>query len=317
MNVKTICGRVGFTLKKYSPEILMGVGITGVLGSTVLACRATLKCEDVLDTHAEKMEKVEKTIELANAGELHEEYTVEDAKKDRTVITVQTGLEFIKLYGPAVTLMGASIGCILGAHRIMSKRNVALMAAYKVVEEAFSEYRKRVVEELGEAKDAHFRYGTETVEETETVIDPETGKKKKVKKESEEVNGVKVSGFSRVFEEDQPDQYGSWTGSTQWSKVHDYNLEFLARKEQYFNDLLKSRTFVTINDVFDELGFPRTEAGMIAGWKYKSERGDGYISFQPRGIDGNWAYGKDGDPIILDFNIDGMIFDSNVARNEW
>jgi hypothetical protein len=55
---------------------------------------------------------------------------------------------------------------------------------------------------------------------------------------------------------------------------------------------------------------------MIAGWRYKSERGDGYISFRPKGFDGNWACGNDGDPIILDFNIDGCIFDSNIARSE-
>lgn len=55
---------------------------------------------------------------------------------------------------------------------------------------------------------------------------------------------------------------------------------------------------------------------MICGWRYKSERGDGYISFRPRGIDGNWAMGVDGDAIVLDFNIDGVIFDENIARGE-
>lgn len=313
MKLKQIGGAIGFALKKYSPEILMGLGITGMIGSTILACKATLKCEELLDEHDEKMQKFEECVELAKAGEI--EYSLEEQKKDLRVIKVQTGVNFVKLYWPSATLMVASIGCILGAHRIMSKRNVALMAAYKLLEESFGKYRQRVRDELGETKDAHFLYGTDTVEEIETVV--EDGKKKKVKREHEElVPGANLSGFARVFEAEKPDQYGSWTGSTQWGPVHEYNLSFLSHKEKWFNDMLVSRGFVTINDVYDELGFPRTEAGMISGWRYKSERGDGYISFRPNGIDGNWEYGKDGDPIILDFNIDGCIFDPNIARSE-
>ena len=305
---------VGYTLKKYSPEILLGTGILGVGVSTVLACKATLKVEGILDTYEDTMEKIEEAIELSEAGEI--EYSPQDAKKDRTIVKTQTVVSFVKLYGPSVTLMGASVGCILGAYRIMTKRQVALMAAYKVMEEAFSTYRGRVVKELGDVKDAHFMYGTDTIEETETITD-ENGKKKKVTKEKEElIPGAKLSGFARMFEEEKPDQHGSWLGSTQWSPVHDYNLSFLELKEKYFNDKLVAKGFVTMNDVYEELGFPPTDAGMICGWRYKSENGDGYISFAPRGIDGNWAFGKDGDSIVLDFNIDGVIFDQDFARKE-
>ena len=314
MKIKQIGGAIGFALKKYSPEILMGVGITGMIGSTVLACKATLKCEALMDEHDKKMRSVEECVALAQEGEIT--YTEQDQKKDRITVKVQTGVNFVKIYWPSITLMGASIGCILGAHRIMSKRNVALMAMYKLAEETFAQYRERVVKELGEAKDAHFRYGTETIEDTETVVD-ENGKKKKVKHEREElVPGTNLSGFARIFEEEKPDQYGGWTGSTQWCKVHEYNLAMLSAKERFFNDMLVARGFVTMNDVYDDLGFPRTEAGMISGWRYKSDRGDGYISFQPKGIDGNWAYGKDGDGIVLEFNIDGCIFDSKIAKSE-
>lgn len=316
--IQVLANSAKYTVKKYSPEILLGVGIVGIGVSTVLACKATLKVEGVLDIYEGTMEKVDEAVERGELGTLpgNREYTLEDAKKDRITIKTQTAIQFVKLYGPSVTLMGASIGCILGAHRIMSKRQVALMAAYKVMEEAFANYRGRVITELGETKDAHFMYGTTTVEEIETITD-ENGKKKKVKNEKEElIPGAKLSGFARIFEEEKPDQMGAWVGSTQFSPVHDYNLSFLASKEQYFNDKLVVKGLVTVNEVYEELGFPPTEAGMICGWRYKSDRGDGYISFQPRGIDGGWAMGTDGDPIILDFNIDGVIFDEQFARKE-
>ena len=308
MKFKAIMGTVTYGLKKYSPEILLGVGLSGVCVSAVMACKATLRCEEVLDDYRDMVSEIDNAADLSSRGTVT--YSVEDERKDRLAAKGILVLNFVKLYGPSVTLMGASMGCILGAHRIMSKRNVALMAAYKVLEESFTKYREQVVKELGERADPAFKYAMEDTGETRKVKN-EDG----TEKEIEQYN-VATSGFARWFEPQKPDQYGSWTGSTQWSPVHDYNRLFLNGKEELFNAKLVSRGFVTVNDVYDELGFPATEAGMICGWRYKSDRGDGYISFLPHGIDGNWTFGKDGDPILLDFNIDGVIFDQNDARKE-
>ena len=197
--LKAISRTVMFTAKKYSPEILLGLGIVGVGVSTVLACKATLEVDVVLNEHAEYKEKIQHTIELHEEGEVN--YPVEAANKDLKVLKVNTAVSIGKLYAPSATLMVVSIGFILGAYRIMSQRQVALMAAYKVMEEAFTTYRGRVVKELGEAKDAHFMYGTETITDEETVID-ENGKKKKITKEREElIPGAKLSGFARWFED--------------------------------------------------------------------------------------------------------------------
>jgi len=310
MKFKAILGTITFTLKKYSPEILLGVGVIGVIGSTVLACSATLKAEELLDEHEKKKEMIDNAVEVAATKKI--EYSKEMENQDRRVLMLTTIGKFIKLYGPSATLMTLSVGCILGSFHIIKKRNVALMAAYKLIEETFTNYRKRVVAELGEKADGRFMYGAESIEggETRKFID-ENG-------EEHELSPVlnHLSGFSRFFEAEKPDQMGSWEGSTQWSKVHDYNIDFLNAKMEPFNNQLLVKGFVTINDVYSELGFPPTEAGMICGWKYKSDRGDGYISFKPRNIDGNWTYGQNGESIILDFNIDGVIFDQSAARKE-
>lgn len=308
MKLKAIMGTVTYTLKKYSPEILLGVGVVGVVGSTVLACTATLKAEEILDAHAEKLARIDECVLLRETSEV--EYSLQQEKMDRRAQMFATTGKFIRLYGPPATLMVVSIGCILGAHHIMKKRNVALMAAYKLVEEAFSNYRKRVVAELGEETDSRFYYGEELNGNARTIIDAEG-----VEHEQDGVT-LRLSGFARSFSPDKPDQVGGWIGSTQWSKVHDYNLDFLKSKTDHFNNMLLTKGFVTINDVYSELGFPPTEAGMICGWRYKSDRGDGIISFKPRGRDGGWAFGVNGDEILLDFNIDGVIFDQDIARKE-
>ena len=78
----------------------------------VLACKATLKCEALLDTHNDKMGKVNEALEMANEPVLEGsrslvDYSQDDAKQDRILITTQTVIGFVKLYGPSVTLMGA------------------------------------------------------------------------------------------------------------------------------------------------------------------------------------------------------------------
>jgi len=313
MKIKALLGTVTFTLKKYSPEIFLGLGVVGVIGSTVLACKATLKADTILDEYEENLDKIEESVELRKTGEIKDaDYSKEDEKEDRRSLAFATAGKFIRLYGSSFTLMTVSVGCILGSYQIMKKRNVALMAAYKLIEEAFSNYRKRVVHELGENADTRFYYGVQ--------VDDDAPTKKYTDEDGTEHDLVianhNLSGFARFFEEEKPDQIGGWNGSTQWSKAHEYNLDFLKAKEDHFNAMLLSKGFVTINDVYSELGFMPTEAGMVCGWRYKSDRGDGYVSFRPRGIDGNWTYGKNGESIILDFNIDGVIFDDRVARKE-
>lgn len=308
---RSLIGTVVFTLKKHTPEILLGVGVVGVFGSTVLACKATLKATEIVDNYHDQKDVIDQAVYLSE-HEQGTEYSPKEEQTDRRALVAATTGQFIRLYGPSATLLIGSIGCILGAYRILAKRNVALMAAYKLLEEVFTKYRSRVVKEIGSQADARFYYGEENRETDE--------ERKWIDKDGQEHNlvpvGYNLSGFARSFEPDKPDQMGGWTGSTQWSKVHEYNLDFLTRKMEHFNNMLLIKGFVTVNDVLTELGFAPTEAGMITGWRYKSQRGDGYISFKPRGIDGNWTFGLNGDPIILDFNIDGVIFDPENAKKE-
>jgi hypothetical protein len=322
MNFKSIkntltltAGRTGLVLKKYSPEILMGVGIVGIVTSTVLACKATLKAEDVIEDAEEKIRKIHQAREMAgtyvegdgeNSGLV--QYSEEDYKKDMTTVYIQTGWGFTKLYGPAVTLGLLSIACMLGAHGIMRKRNLALVAAYKAIEQSFSDYRKRVKDELGDEADRHFKYGTEYVEneitdengnvvssEPVVVIDP---------------NGI--SEYARIFDKE----------NTNWQNTADYNMAFLKCQQSYANDLLQSRGHVFLNEIYDLLGLQRSRAGAVVGWV--KDHGDNYIDF---GMFDLTASGYRNDmtndtiaeerrdfvngcnkAILLDFNVDGIIY---------
>ena len=301
---KFAIGRGGLVLKKYSPEILTAAGVIGTVGSTVLACKATLKVEDILD----EAKKKSNLINAVHDGEIEvdAEYTDKDYSKDLLVNRTQTAVKLIKLYGPAISLGALSIAAILGGQHILRKRNVAVMAAYKLCEESFNNYRSRVKDELGEEKDRQFYYGM-TEETVKDKAKSKDGKTKTITKKVEKAPDHLYSQYARFFDE----------ANINWDKSPEQNMYFLKMVQNQMNDKLKARGHVFLNEVYDALGFDRSEAGQLVGWVWNKdntamEAGDGYIDF---GIfDGN-NYAKrafvNGDErsILLDFNIDGMIYD--------
>ena len=285
-------GRAALLASKNSPEILFATGVVGVVGTVVLACRATLKVSDVLD---------DANKELANAEflvthEAAEHYNVKTASRDIKVIKTKTALTIVKLYAPAVIVGGLSVAALTGGHRIQQNRIAGLTAAYAALEKGFEQYRKRVVAELGEEKDQEFRYGTrveQTIEKTD--------------------KGVKTSEVVKLGDGPSPyyvffDQFNK-----HWEPNDMHNRNFLQLQQTYANDRLNAYGHLFLNEVYDMLGFPRTPAGAVTGWVWKkhTKAGDGFVDF---GIfdHGNkdirdTHFGRDG--YLLDFNVDGVIYD--------
>ena len=302
-NLTKVAGRSSLVLKKYSPEILLVVGVVGVVSSTVMACKATLQAEDILDEHAAKTDKIAQSWELVKKGEVDlSRYPEKAHQKDLTVVYVQTGVNFVKLYGPAFTLGLASIACIVCSHGIMKKRNVALVAAYKAVEEGFAAYRKRVVEEYGEEKDYMFKHNLRAEEVTEAAYTDEDGVKHKAEKKTVLVpNGEgDPSMYAKFFDE----------SCAQWTKNADYNYMFVKATQKYCNNLLIARGHIFLNEVYEMLGMPHTKAGAVVGWVLG--KGDSYIDFGIFDRSGNpqvrnFVNGHERN-ILLDFNVDGPIW---------
>lgn len=299
--------KAAFQLKKHSPEILMVAGVAGTVVSAVMACKATLKVREVLD---ETKNNVDMIHDCAADQSLQEsgKYTDEDAKKDLTIVYTKTAIDLIKLYGPSVILGALSITCIFTSNNILRKRNIALAAAYATLDGSFKDYRKRVVDRFGEVVDRELKTGIKAKTIEEEVVDEETGEIKTVEKtinviEDDDVN--QYSEFARFFDD----------GCTGWSKDPEYNLMFLRAQQNYANDLLRSRGYVFLNEVYRMLGIPDSQAGQIVGWVYdpKDPNRDNYISFgiydlhKPKNRDFVNGYER---TILLDFNVDGNVLDA-------
>ena len=119
-------------LERHAPEILTGIGVAGMVTSTVLAVKATPKACLLINDRKDELE-----VEKLPVTEL-----------------VKTTW---KCYIPAVVTCGASVACLVGASSVNFKRNAALATAYKLSEAALSEYKDAVIETIGEKKEQSVR----------------------------------------------------------------------------------------------------------------------------------------------------------------
>lgn len=294
--------RVGFKFKKHSPEILVGAGIVGVVGSAVMACKSTTKLDEVLEEPKEKIEKIHELMENPDMVPEGKEYTEEDGKKDLTIMYTQSAVKVVKLYAPAVILGTVSIAAILGGHHILRKRNLALAAAYATIDKGFKEYRGRVIERFGEELDKELKYNIKAKEIEETVVN-EDGSENTVKKTVNVADPNTTSDYARFFDD----------GCNGWTKDPEFNLMFLKDQQRYANDLLKTRGHLFLNEVYDMLGIPRSTAGAVVGWVYDEKHpvGDNFVDFgiydlyNEKKRDFVNGYER---TILLDFNVDGEIY---------
>lgn len=251
-------GRIQLWGKKNSSDIFMGLGIASLAISFGLTIKATIKAGDILEVHGAKMRDIQDEVEKTEAEPEKYEYPEDLVKHDKARVYAKTGLMLTKAYAPAFAMATVGVGCIITSRNILQKRYLAAVAAYNTVTTAFSTYRGRVIEEKGEMWDRHYMYGTKIEEVTETVIDPETGKKKKVKKEVEvfDTDDFLESDTSRLFDERNPN----------WSRQNLLNRAFLNAQQNALTDLLNDRGHLFLNEAYDFLGFDHTTEGSILGW---------------------------------------------------
>ena len=292
--------RVGFKLKKHSPEILIVAGVIGTVASTVLACKATLKVNEVIDEAKETLDEIHVSAEKG-FNPNGRAYPVEDAKKDTAVVYAQTGLKLAKLYGPSVIIGVTSLSMILTSHNILRKRNLALAAAYATEMAGFKDYRNRVIERFGKDLDKELRYNIKA-EEMEEIVKDENGNETTVKTTVEVPHPNLPGIYARCFDETCPN----------WVKNAEDNLFFLIQQQNHANEKLREKGYLFLNDVYEMLGFQATQTGQIVGWVYdeKNPIGDNFIDFgihdlhdkcKRRFVNG---YERS---IWVDFNVDGDV----------
>lgn len=131
-DISGILKNVRKTMKKHSPEILTGIGIAGMITTTVLAVKATPKALILIEREKKK----------------------QDLDKLMPVETVKIAWP---CYIPAAVTGVMSIACLIGASSVNVRRNAALATAYALSETALKEYRDKIKETIGDKKEQSVR----------------------------------------------------------------------------------------------------------------------------------------------------------------
>jgi len=302
MSFQSFKNDLSLKVDQNKPEIMLVAGLVGVIGATILACRATLKAKDVMEEHNKKLEEIQENLNEEEKIELPVE-----AKKDIRKVYLKTSLKLAKTYAPAIAVETAAFALLIKSNSVQRDRLAGLTAAYITVDQAFKKYRQAVIEELGEEKDLEFKTGLKR-QKFDAIVEDEEGKEKLKKEEGLVIpNGAYVSEYAKFFDESCPD----------FTKSPENNLHFLRLQQAAANEKLKIQGHLFLNEVYDMLGIPRTKAGAVVGWLYPADRYEslqlnGFVDF---GIYDAWANARRADfvngherNILLDFNVDGCIY---------
>lgn len=304
-------GQGKLILIKNGPHLMVYGGLAGIGIAIYEYCKATIQLEEARKHHQQTLKAIHESIEInknqQDFDEKHYSKMIFEEKRDY-------GMMLAKKYWAPTTLTLTSFGLILvGFHKINARLGV-MTVAYKALEDSYNRYRQNVRDDAGEEKDLEYLYGLKR-EKVEGVIVDEDGNKKKVDAEiMKPKDNQEWSIYSRFF-----DEY-----SSKWTNNAAYNLMFLKAMESTADDKLYAQGYLFLSDVFEALGLPDCEMAHVVGWHLSSkERREHKKHVDFRIIDlgelteSQRLFVNGYEPsVLLDFNVDGVIWDKVFPKKK-
>lgn len=232
-NLKKLVRNVRIGIGEHSPKILMGVGIAGMVTTTVVAVKATPKALKMIEeAENDKMEK-----------------QLEDGVKPTEIIETLTPLETVKAtwkaYVPAAVIGAVSIACLLGSCSVSGKRTAALATAYKLSEAALSEYKDAVIETIGEKK-------------AEEVLNKKAEKQLAANPVGK--NEIIFTGKGTAL------CYDTLSG-----RYFQSDMNTIKKAENEMNLCLREENYISLNSFYDMLNLEPTKFGEELGWNIETD----------------------------------------------
>ena len=246
---------IRYSLRRYSPEILTGMGITGMITTTIMAVKATPKALKLLD------EEVQYRIQ--------NNYRDDDKNIDGLIKVTgdeNSDLEYYKLpikdvikatwlcYIPAAITGTVSIICLIGASSVNFRRNAALATAYTISETALKEYQEKVIETIGEKKERSIK---DAIAKDRIEKNPVNESQVIVTNKGETLCYDMLSG--RYFKSD---------------------IDKIKKIINELNHRLLTEMYISLNDLYYELGLDTVKLGDELGWNVDKGLIDVHFSSQ-------------------------------------
>lgn len=268
-----VAGKAAMTIKKYAPQIMMGVGAVTSVAAVIETAKQAPKAQEILEEHKEAVAKCKEALEIGD-----ERYTETEYRKELAHTYLRTVGKLGKTFLMPLIMEATSLLCFFNAHRIMKERNKILTAALASSVEAYNKYRNKVIDAIGEEAEERIRLGTSEVV-NEVVTTDEKGKQKKSK---EKLTVVDPNNFDSIYDilwmEGDP-------GYDQSDELRDLKVASVAN---YFNTILFEKhltNMVSLNDIrkqFKKEKEAQIPLGQIVGWDKDSD--DGRIILRTREV---------------------------------
>lgn len=251
MNIKGIMKIVGCFIKKNSPMILAGTGAAAIgVGSFILVDKAR-KSDEMCNEVYNDIVVARTDIEAYKVTNNEDKDLGKQLKKALLVAYVKGFGKYVKHYICPILLISGGVGCMFSGTVIQTKRLQKMASAYTALASAFAAYRERVKQAIGEEHENDIFHGIKKDKDGNIV----TVDEKHVNKPLDN-----TETFSRLFGD----------GNTiYWSKDPRLNVVHLRSAEATCNQIMRQNGFITLNQVYHELGFRPSAEGMYLGWRFR------------------------------------------------
>lgn len=243
MGLSSIMGEIVLSTKKHSPEIKFIFGVITLGGALYSTHKAALKSQEILEKKKEQLQMVEDAKQMVDDGKVEaEEYTPEDEKNDIRKINAEYFFNMSKNYIIPAGLTIASICFFHGAVTDWKNFAVSIGAAYNALVAKHNDEMKFFKEQLGEEKFDELEMGfkTEQIKQTQECNDDPRAKRNQ---------------YSRFFDELHPC----------WTENPEVNKTWLLGKQNFLDAKLQNKGYLLLNEIYEELGYPPTQAGQVMG----------------------------------------------------
>lgn len=224
MKVKEMWSKLTAFTDKRSPELLTGLGIAGLIVTGVMAYKAGTKASVIMESYHED-----------------KKLTDPDDKETLKQIKKEAAKKILPVVAPPV-IMGITTGaCILGAHKVSSKRLAVLSAAYSIADSKLKDYQEKMLEVVGEKKAEQIRDA--------------------VAKKSIEKNPL--TGSTQVIMTGDGDVMCIDSHSGRYFRS---NAEKIGQAINALSAEAISEMYISLNDFYEKIGLPRIPMGDDFGW---------------------------------------------------
>lgn len=228
MNIALLAQRAERLIVDNSPIILTTFGVVGTVTTAYLTGKASIKAEHILE---------DAQVEI---WKNHPNATVDPLLPSDVNFTFKEKFLLTwKCYIPPAGALVLTCGAIIGANHIGSRRAAAVAAAYSITEKAFSEYKDKVMETLGEKKEQHIR---DEIAQERIEINP-LGDRTII------IEGIDVLCY---------DMY-----TDRWFKS---DMETIKKAVNDTNYQINNSMYASLTEFYSRLGLPRTSFSDDVGW---------------------------------------------------